>query len=121
MADIRKIIDNPDTSSPRQIDREIELEDWSPDEGRRTAESLGIEMSDEHWQVIETLRAYYLEHGMPESGRDLSDRLDAEFTEQGGRRHLRRLFPEGSVLQGLKIAGLPIPPYTEDEGFGVAR
>jgi len=121
MADSRKVIDNPDTSSPRQTDRAIELEDWSPDEGRRIAESLGIEMSDEHWQVIETLRAYYLEHGMPESGRDLSDRLDAEFSEQGGRRHLRRLFPQGPVMQGLKIAGLPIPPYTEDEGFGVAR
>lgn len=121
MADVRKVIDNPDTSSPRRADRELELEDWSRDEGRRTAESLGIEMSDEHWQVIDRLRAYYREHGMPESGRNLSDLLDAEFTEQGGRRHLRRLFPEGPVLQGLKIAGLPIPPYTEDEGFGVAR
>lgn len=121
MADIRKVIDNPDTSSPRRTDREVELEDWTPEEGRRTAESLGIEMSDEHWQIIERLRAYYREHGMPESGRNLSDLLDAEFAEQGGRRHLRRLFPEGPVLQGLKIAGLPVPPYTEDEGFGVAR
>ncbi len=91
MADTQTVIDNVDTSSPRQADRKIELEDWSPEEGRRTAESLGIEMSDEHWQVIETLRAYHLEHGMPESGRELSDRLHAEFAEQGGRRPHRLL------------------------------
>ncbi len=26
-----------------------------------------------------------------------------------------------AMLQGLQIAGLPVPPYTDDEGFGVAR
>ncbi|MBK5969134.1 MULTISPECIES: TusE/DsrC/DsvC family sulfur relay protein [Thiorhodovibrio] len=121
MSDTGKIIDNPDTSSPRRPDRQIELEDWTPEEGHRIAESLGIGMSDAHWQVIAILRDHYLEHGMPGSGRDLSDHLDVEFAEQGGRRHLRRLFPQGPVLQGLQIAGLPIPPYTQDEGFGVAR
>ncbi|WPL13427.1 MULTISPECIES: TusE/DsrC/DsvC family sulfur relay protein [Thiorhodovibrio] len=121
MTDVNKVIDNPDTSSPRPADREVELAHWSPADGQRTAESLGITMSDDHWRVIEILRAHYLEQGMPTSGRDLSDHLDAAFAEQGGRRHLRRLFPQGPVLQGLKIAGLPIPPYTEDEGFGVAR
>lgn len=121
MADLHKVIDNPDTTSPRRPDRELEFQDWTRHQGERTAESLGIAMSDEHWQVIDSLRGHYLEHGMPASGRDLSDRLAAEFAAQGGRRHLRRLFPQGPVLQGLKIAGLPVPPHTEDEGFGVAR
>ncbi|WPL16471.1 Sulfurtransferase TusE [Thiorhodovibrio winogradskyi] len=121
MTDARKVIDNPDTSSSRRADREIELEDWTPAEGQRIAESLGIALSDDHWQVVASLRAHYLEQGMPANGRDLSDHLDAEFADQGGRRYLRRLFPQGPVLQGLTIAGLPIPPYTQDEGFGVAR
>jgi sulfur relay (sulfurtransferase) DsrC/TusE family protein len=70
---------------------------------------------------INFLRDYYLENGLPESGREISDALDARFTGQGGRKYLRRLFPEGPVAQGMRIAGLPVPAYTEDESFGVSR
>jgi len=121
MADIKQVIENPDTSSPRRVDREQDLAEWSADEARQTAKELGVELTDEHWDVINLLREHYLEHGMPESGRDVSDMLDAQFADRGGRRYLRRLFPEGPVFQGLQIAGLPVPPHTEDEGFGVAR
>lgn len=121
MADIKHVIENPDTSSPLRADRQQDLAEWSPEEGRRKAAELGVELGDEHWEVIDLLREHYLEHGMPESGRVVSDMLDTHFADRGGRRHLRRLFPEGPVLQGMQIAGLPVPPYTEDEGFGVAR
>jgi len=47
--------------------------------------------------------------------------LDIEYAEQGGRKYLRRLFPEGPVAQGMRIAGLPVPPHTENEGFGTNR
>lgn len=121
MADIREVIENPDTSSPKRVDRERKLEDWRPEQARQKAEELGLQLTDAHWQVIDALREHYLEHGLPQSGRDLSDMLDERFAEQGGRRYLRKLFPEGPVFQGLQIAGLPVPAYTEDAGFGVAR
>ena len=47
--------------------------------------------------------------------------LDEHYAEQGGRKYLRRLFPQGPVAQGMRIAGLPVPPHTEDEGFGISR
>jgi tRNA 2-thiouridine synthesizing protein E len=47
--------------------------------------------------------------------------LDSEFADRGGRKYLRQLFPEGPVAQGMRIAGLSVPPYTEDEGFGTSR
>lgn len=121
MADIKQVIENSDTSSPKRVDRERELEDWSPEQARHKAEELGIQLTDDHWRVIDGLRAHYLEHGLPRSGRDLGDMLDERFAEKGGRRYLRKLFPEGPVFQGLQIAGLPVPPHTEDAGFGVAR
>ena len=121
MPDIKKVIENPDTSSPRRVDRELDLQEWDAAQGRRLAEAEGIALTDAHWQVINFLRDYYLEHGLPESGRELSDALDARFTSQGGRKYLRRLFPQGPVAQGMRIAGLPVPAYTEDEGFGVSR
>jgi tRNA 2-thiouridine synthesizing protein E len=121
MPDIKKVIDNPDTSRPQQAGREIDLQDWDEAQGQRNAEQEGIELTDAHWEVVHYLRDYYLEHGLASSGRVLSDTLDSRFADQGGRKYLRRLFPEGPVAQGMRIAGLPLPPHTEDEGFGVSR
>jgi TusE/DsrC/DsvC family sulfur relay protein len=121
MTDTGKIMDNPDTSSSRKSDREKEMGNWNLEKGAELAAHEGIELTDAHWQVVHKLREYYLEHGLPESGRVLGDMLDSEFAEQGGRRYLRRLFPEGPVAQGMRIAGLPVPAYTEDEGFCTAR
>lgn len=121
MPDINKIINNPDTPSPRRVDRALDLEGWNDDQGRRNAEQEGVELTDEHWEVVHWLRRDYLERGPAPHGRELSDRLDTAFAGRGGRRHLRRLFPQGPVAQGMRIAGLPLPPHTEDEGFGISR
>jgi TusE/DsrC/DsvC family sulfur relay protein len=121
MPNIKKVIENPDTSSPRRMDRELDLQGWDEVQGKRFAEAENIELTNAHWEVINFLRDYYLENGLPESGREISDALDARFASWGGRKYLRRLFPEGPVAQGMRIAGLPVPAYTEDEGFGVSR
>jgi len=121
MGDFKQFVENTDAVNPSHADRESEIADWTDDDARGKAHELGIELGDEHWEVVNLLRDHYLEHGPAESGRTLSDLLNEHFADRGGRRHLRRLFPEGPVLQGLQIAGLPVPPHTEDEGFGVAR
>jgi tRNA 2-thiouridine synthesizing protein E len=121
MPDTKKIIENPDTSSPRRADRALDLQEWDEAQGKRLADAEGIELTDPHWGVINSLRDSYLEHGLPESGREISDALDARFADRGGRKYLRRLFPQGPVAQGMRIAGLPVPAYTEDGGFGVSR
>ncbi|WP_200241298.1 TusE/DsrC/DsvC family sulfur relay protein [Thiohalocapsa halophila] len=121
MTDIRQVIENPDTSSPVEADRERDLADWSPEWAKQKAEALGVTLTDEHWAVIDMLREYYREHGLVHDGRELGDMLDQRFADVGGRRWLRKLFPEGPVFQGMQIAGLPVPRHTEDEGFGTAR
>lgn len=121
MSDINQVINNPDTSSPVQQDRERELDEWSRDWAEDKAEELGVQLSDDHWRVIDVLREHYREHGLADDGRDLGDMLDMRFAEEGGRRWLRKLFSEGPVFQGMQIAGLPVPPHTEDAGFGTAR
>jgi len=121
MPDIKKVIQNPDTPGPRRSDRKLDLEDWDEAQAQRTARQEGIELTDEHWEVVRYLREYYLKQGPAGNGRELSDMLDARYTGQGGRSYLRRLFPRGPVAQGMRIAGLPVPPHTEDEGFGISR
>lgn len=121
MADIKQVIENPDGPAPRREDRELVLKHWNREQAQGTAAEEGIQLTDEHWQVIDCLRDFYLNRGPAENGREVGDMLDAEFAEQGGRGYLRRLFPNGPVGQGLRIAGLPVPPHTEDEGFGTSR
>ena len=88
---------------------------------REMAVKEGIELSDEHLGVIEALRDYYLELGEAENGRDLEEMLDEIFDGHGGRKYLWRLFPGGPVTQGMRLAGLPLPPHTGDKGFGTVR
>ena len=88
---------------------------------REMAGKEGIELTGEHLGVVECLRDYYLELGEAESGRDLEEMLDEIFDGHGGRKYLWRLFPGGPVTQGMRIAGLPIPPHTGDKGFGTVR
>lgn len=113
-----KIIDNRDAPSPRRHDRLLDLQSWDQEQGKRTAEQEGIELTAAHWEVINCLRDYYLEHDPPEHAREIGNMLDRTFAERGGRKYVRRLFPKGPVAQGMRIAGLPLPPYVRDGGFG---
>lgn len=108
--------------SPNELSAEYSaaLEDWNEERAVQHAAQEGIELTEEHWAVVYCLREYYRLNGPPEHGRELDDMLDKRFDEQGGRKYLRRLFPEGPVAQGARIAGLPVPAHTEDAGFGTS-
>lgn len=116
----RTIHTDPENSSPRRTDRRHDLEEWSRDRSEAIASEEGVDMTEDHWRVITFLRRYYLEQGLADNARELADELDKAFAEQGGRGYLRRLFPEGPVSQGSRIACLPVPPYNEDASFGTA-
>ncbi len=88
---------------------------------RAMAGKEGIDLTNEHLGVIECLRDYYLEFGEAKKGRDLEVMLDDIFDGHGGRKYLWHLFPNGPVTQGMRIAGLPVPPHTGDKGFGTVR
>lgn len=113
------IIDNdPDTSSSRKEDREIQLQGWSQNKGREIAQEIGLAMTDEHWAVVNYLRERYLEQGDSERAREVAEELESIFSEQGGNKFLRKLFPGGPVTQGSQVAGLPVPAYSQDMSFG---
>lgn len=118
MPDINKFIMNPSSASPEVIDRKLDMPEWSREIAQKTAAAEGITMTDPHWKVVAVLRQHFLEHGPASSGRELAKALDVAFDDQGGSRYLYQLFPDGPVAQGSRIAGLPLPPYTEDDSFG---
>ncbi len=120
MSDIQKMMDNPETD-PKVLDHLADMAGWDEGTGKELAAKEGITLTDEHWEVINFLRDYYKEHGRARSGRELSEILDEKFEAQGGRKHLYRLFPQGPVAQGSRIAGLPLPQYAQDGSFGYSQ
>ncbi|MBZ0127004.1 MAG: TusE/DsrC/DsvC family sulfur relay protein, partial [Rhodocyclaceae bacterium] len=40
----------------------IDLDDWSEDFARALAKEEGLELTDEHWQIIRFIRDYHNEH-----------------------------------------------------------
>lgn len=117
MSDITKFIGG----DPEKMEMEehlSELDEWNEDIGRTLANEEGIQMTDPHWEVVHFLRHHYLENGRTERARDLSQLLDDRFDEQGGRKYLYGLFPNGPVRQASRIAGLPVPSDSTDPSFG---
>lgn len=108
------------SANERSEDYAAEPDDWNEERAVQHAAQEGIELTEEHWAVVYCLREYYRLNGPPEHGRELDDMLDNRFDGQGGRKYLRKLFPEGPVAQGVRIAGLPVPAHTEDAGFGTS-
>lgn len=94
------------------------LPEWSEKIAEKIAETEGIRLTPEHWEVVNLLRNHYRLHGHDLSGPRLLGALEEPFGARGGKRHLYELFPGGPVNQGSRIAGVPAPPYSSDPSFG---
>jgi tRNA 2-thiouridine synthesizing protein E len=97
------------------------LPPWSMSEAEQRARDIGIEMSEDHWEVVFLLRDYYCDSGEEADALQMLDALAREFAEDGGKRYLYRLFPGGPVTQGSEIAGIPLPASARDASFGTAH
>ena len=121
MADINTYISRPSHDAPERMDRHNEIAHWDRESAVQTAAGEGIELGDAHWEVITFLRRYYLDHGWPDQPRILINAMDRAFSEQGGTRYLYRLFPQGPLTQGTRIAGLPEPANVNNRSFGYVQ
>jgi len=69
-----------------------------------------IDMSDEHWEVVNFLRDYYEEYQIAPAVRVLIKQIKKTMgKEKGNNKYLYALFPYGPAKQACKIAGLPKP------------
>ncbi len=98
--------------------RLAELQSWSEEHARELAAEQGVDLTEEHWDVLYFLRDRYIEEGQAKSGRKVVEALEKRYANRGGKRYLYTLFPHGPVTQGSIIAGLPLPAYTADPSFG---
>lgn len=117
MLDINKAISNPHEQSDPNGNM-FDLDSWSPLFAQRLAEAEGLELTDEHWEVVVYLRERYRSKGPARHAREVLQELEERFAEGEGRRRLYELFPGGPVNQGSRLAGLPVPPFSSDPSFG---
>jgi len=84
------------------------LDDWSEDFVRAQARAEGLELTDEHWQLIRFLREYYAEHGVQAQVRVMIRHFSQAWGPARGNNHvLHEIFPRGGPQkQGNRLAGL---------------
>jgi len=87
-----------------------DISDWNKDLAAMIAVGEELELTDEHWDVINFLRNYYEEYQIAPAIRVLVKAVKKTMgPEKGNNKYLYELFPYGPAKQACKIAGLPKP------------
>ena len=88
----------------------VNLTDWNPDVALELAKGESIELTEQHWEVINFLREYYDEYQIAPAVRVLTKAIGKKLgPDKGNSKYLYDLFPYGPGKQACKIAGLPKP------------
>lgn len=88
----------------------IDPDTWDGLAAEQLAAEEGIELSDEHWQVLGFMRRYYDEHKVAADARFVIKYMAEEMSlGRKARNYLFKLFPYGYVQQACKIAGMKRP------------
>ena len=89
----------------------VNKDDWTDVVAREIAKEEGIELTEQHWEIIHFVRAYYKEYSITPIMRILGKSIGKQLGENKGKsRYLYSLFPDAPVRQSARIAGLPKPP-----------
>ncbi|TNF83257.1 TusE/DsrC/DsvC family sulfur relay protein [Pseudomonas sp. ICMP22404] len=85
-------------------------DDWSVEVATALAAAEDIELSPEHWEVLELLRAFYDEFQLSPATRPLIKYTALKLgADKGNSLYLNRLFKGTPAKLAAKLAGLPKP------------
>jgi tRNA 2-thiouridine synthesizing protein E len=88
----------------------VNLSEWNEDIGKAIAVGENVDMTPNHWEVVNFLRDYYNEYQIAPAVRVLTKAIGKKLGEEkGNSKYLYELFPYGPAKQACKIAGLPKP------------
>tara|TARA_B100001750_G_C15170579_1_gene429042 strand:- start:32 stop:373 length:342 start_codon:yes stop_codon:yes gene_type:complete len=107
-----------DSTTPAPLEFPYAPLGWTPKDGECIAESEGLDLTSDHWTVIQALQEYFARNEGYIKVRELQDALHEKFHHIGGRKRLFQLLPGGPVAQGCRLAGLKSPSGSVDLSFG---
>ncbi|ADD79677.1 TusE/DsrC/DsvC family sulfur relay protein [Candidatus Riesia pediculicola] len=84
-------------------------ENWNQKVAFELAKLEGIELTMDHWKIINLIRKFYFKFGIFPKMRDLDEFLYKMYGNRLSSRKLYQLFPKNPIFQASKIAGLPKP------------
>ncbi len=85
-------------------------DDWNKDVALKQAELANVEMTDEHWFVVNYIREQYeYSSCVPEARHALKSMKEHLGKERVTRKYLYKLFPYGYAIQACRIAGTRVP------------
>ncbi|TVT80735.1 TusE/DsrC/DsvC family sulfur relay protein [Pseudomonas sp. H3(2019)] len=103
------------TVGARRIDLDkdgylVDLGDWSAEVATALAAAEELELSAEHWEILELLRGFYQEFQLSPATRPLIKYTALKLgPDKGNSLHLNRLFKGTPAKLAAKLAGLPKP------------
>ena len=89
----------------------VDPEDWTPELAVELAAEESITLTEEHWLILNFVRAYQAEHGITPDIRHAARHLAAQTgrDKKAAKARIFELFPYGYVKQTCKIAGMKRP------------
>jgi len=85
----------------------VNSNEWTQALGQKIADDEEVEMTDEHWDVIEYLRAEYVENpGSEANERTIIKDMGKKWGKKINSKYMYQLFPGMPSKQGRKIGGL---------------
>lgn len=88
----------------------VNLGDWDEQAAAYLAAEEKVDMTENHWEVINFLREYYNDYQIAPAVRVLTKAIGKKLgPDKGNSKYLYELFPYGPAKQACKIAGLPKP------------
>ena len=88
----------------------VNLADWNEDLANIIARTENVDMTANHWEVVNFLREYYEEYQIAPAVRVLTKAIGKKLgPDKGNSKYLYELFPYGPAKQACKYAGLPKP------------
>ncbi len=88
------------------------LDEWNEGIAEKIAAEVEKipELTDEHWDIINTAREYFTEYGTVAEPRLFSKLMKKKYgADRSSQKYIYSLFPTGLIKCANKIAGLPRP------------
>ena len=87
----------------------VDPDDWSDAVAEELARRENINLGSEHWEVLNFMRDYFLQHRIAADARFVIKFLNERYGSGSGRDRLYKLFPYGYMQQACKVVGMRRP------------
>jgi len=89
----------------------LNLDEWSKELAVEISVTEKInEMTDEHWDIVDLAREYFVDNGSVCEPRVFSKLMKEKFgKDRSSQKYIYTLFPTGLIKCANKVAGLPRP------------